>query len=87
MAFNCINGVIYVLTTFKMSNEEIDQSKKSRASRKRKVMDDYLTEGATSAKDDLRPKKGRFSGEKVEPPPLRTRHLPSQVSLINHKSK
>ena len=66
---------------FKMSNEEVDNSKKSRGLRKRKVMDDYLTEGATSAKDDLKPKKGCFSGEKVEPPPLRTRHLPPQAIL------
>ena len=70
-----------------MSNEEVDTSKKSRGLRKRKVMDDYLTEGATTVKDDLKPKKGRFSGEAVPPPPLRTRHLPPQVSLINQKSK
>ena len=33
------------------------------------------------------PTSGRFSGEYMSPPPLRDKHLPPQVSLINHKSK
>ena len=33
------------------------------------------------------PTSGRFSGEYVSPPPLRDKHLPPQVSLINHQSK
>ena len=82
--------------------EEELKKKSTRASRKKKNMEDFLVTPPTPKKrrskdpppipppkisEELLPKKGRFSGESIEPPPLRDRHLPQQISLINPQSE
>ena len=80
--------------------EEELKKKSTRASRKKKNMEDFLVSPVKKRRskdpppipppkiyEELLPKKGRFSGESIEPPPLRDRHLPQQICLINPQSE
>ena len=72
--------------TLNMSEQTPNKKNEETPNKKNEETPSKKNEGneeATPEKKDT----GRFSGEYMSPPPLRDKHLPSQVCLINPKSK